>query len=61
MNPDLFSKIQAIKIAKKIKDPEKKVPLLRIAQRNWLENGGKLLAKMNKVVIEGKMVSSEIQ
>ena len=30
-NPDLFEKIQAIKIAKKIKDLEKKIPLIRDA------------------------------
>jgi hypothetical protein len=31
-NPDLFEKIKSIKLAKNIKDPEKKLPLLRNAK-----------------------------
>ncbi len=32
-NPDLFEKIQSIKLAKNIKDAEKKLPLLRVAKQ----------------------------
>lgn len=32
-NPDLFEKIQSIKLAKGIRDAEKKVPLLRVAKQ----------------------------
>jgi hypothetical protein len=31
-NPDLFEKIQSIKLAKGIKSPEKKLPLMRVVK-----------------------------
>jgi len=36
-NPELFEKIQSIKLAKNIKDSEKKLPLVRdLKQEGWV-------------------------
>ena len=39
-NPDLFEKIQSIKLAKGIKEPEKKLPLMRTLKDmfRWLKD-----------------------
>lgn len=41
-NPDLFEKIQSIKLAKGIKEPEKKLPLMRTLKDMYRWEKGKI-------------------